>query len=93
MQPDTFKIKTMVVGNLVLWIFSDSFGPSEVRATSGANLGRPLFPRRVCSRVKDSKSRPRIPKTSDMTYKGLGEMFEGNCAETCAEKFLFFLSW
>ena len=26
-------------------------------------------------------------KTSDMTSEGLGEVFEGNSAETCAEKF------
>ena len=26
-------------------------------------------------------------ETSDMTSKGLGEMFEGDCADMCAEKF------
>jgi hypothetical protein len=27
-------------------------------------------------------------ETLDMTCEGLGEMFEGDCADTCTEKFL-----
>ena len=33
------------------------------------------------------KSCPRGSETLDMTSEGLGEMFEGDSADTCAEKF------
>jgi hypothetical protein len=30
----------------------------------------------------------RVSETSDMTYEGLGEMFEGDSADMCTGKFL-----
>ena len=57
-------------------------GPSEVHATSGANLGRPQF------LLINFFSFFPLFKTPDMTSEGLGEMFEGDYADMCGGKSL-----